>query len=537
MSNIAVHRTCETLRNQLCDEGLPPLVARILSARNINTAADAAPPLATLPPPQFLPDIEKICDILADTIKNQCKICVIGDYDADGICATALATQCLEAMGATVIWKIPGRVRHGYGLHPEIVDQAAAADAAVLLTVDNGISANIAVQHAKSCNMTVCVTDHHLPPKTLPPADCIVNPQLANNNIGVNLAGVGVAFYVLAALRRRFSIPFRMSQFLDLVAVGTVADCVPMDVINRTLVGAGIEQLNTGARLGLSALTIAAGRRVNCRTISHFIAPRINAAGRFDRADLAVECMLAVNRKIANKKSAALFQLNEKRKTLVDKIMTEIDSLPPQPAAIVLADKSWLPGVAGIIAGKLAEKYHCPTIIFTHCNNVWRGSGRTPPEYNLHELVAIAARDITTVLGFGGHRRAIGITVQEVAPFKNAFYAVCEQTDIEDLPLWQVDKIPPMSEITPQAVTYLENMVWGESFVRPLFVGDFNISDIRPMGQTHLRMRINGDGLDLPAIAFNRQSLGNRAEAVFSLTTDYYTHQITAVIESVISSV
>ena len=531
----------ESLRQKLLADGLPPLAARVLAARKISGSEDIAPGLAVLPPPDFLPEIENFCGLLAAAVKQRQPICVVGDYDADGMCATALAVECLREMNAEVSWRIPDRLRHGYGLHEQIAEEAAAAGAKVLLTVDNGVSANAAVARAKALGMTVCITDHHLPPEELPAADCIVNPMLANPAAGKNLSGVGVAFYALAALRRRLDAPVKMNRFLDLVAVGTIADCMPMDKLNRILVGGGLAQLRAARRPGTAALAAEAGRgmeEINCRDVSHFFAPRINAAGRFGRAELAVECLLAKDTPAARKTASVMAELNLKRKEEVASILQETGEMEIAPPAAVLFGEHWRPGVLGIVAGNIADLYECPAVIFCLCGDFWRGSGRAPPGWDLHALAAAAAARCKndSVPRFGGHRRAIGVSVCKTAAdaFAAAFTEECRLAAPHTAHCREIDALPPPAEITPGAVDYLEQIVWGEEFPRPLFAGDFKISGQRKLNGGHMRARLTGGGWALPAFAFNRESLDNAGCAVFSLSKDRYTGEAAAVIETVL---
>lgn len=539
MSSFRIRRGSEDLRRRLCAKKMPPLAARILSAREVASPEDAVPLLKTLPLPDFLPDIDKTCHVLAEAIRLQKKICIVGDYDADGLCAAALTHECLQKLGAQVTWQIPSRLEHGYGLHEAITEQAAKDGVSVLLTVDNGISANQAVAHAKTLNMTVCVTDHHLPPEELPDADCIVNPKLTACSKGTNLSGSGVAFYVMAALRRHMQGQLRMNQFLDLAAVGTIADCMPMDAMNRTIVGAGLKHMRDGRRHGLAALAgVKRIRSITCRDISHYVAPRINAAGRFDCTDQAMACLLAKTNDEAQAAARELSELNDRRKDTVKEIMAETETMNLGPPAAVAANESWPSGVSGIVAGRLANLHQCPAVVFSRCNDIWRGSGRAPPEWDLHALTTAVAEECGTdiIIAFGGHRRAVGISAREVPPVARAFTKHCERLKpLNPPPQWEVDETPPMSEITPHAVGYLERMVWGEEFERPLFAGEFSVSDQRQVGQGHLRMRLHNNNIDLPAIAFNRVSLNEKVEAIFSLTRDHVTSKVMAVVEEVLS--
>ncbi|MGU9952112.1 MAG: single-stranded-DNA-specific exonuclease RecJ [Gammaproteobacteria bacterium WSBS_2016_MAG_OTU1] len=532
------------MQQQLCDQGLPPLAARVLAARDIKKRDDIVPPLSSLPAPDFLPDIARFCELVSTAITERQKIFVIGDYDADGMCATAIAVDFLQQLKADVEWRIPQRVRHGYGLHTEIVEEAAAANATLLLTVDNGISAHAAVQKAKELGMTVCITDHHLPSGELPNADCIVNPNKTTPpTLGKNLAGAGIIFYALAAVRQKLNADLKMGQFLDLAAVATIADCVPLDSLNRTLVGGGLRLLRSGGgREGIRALANQAKLKLvnlSCRDISHAIAPRINAAGRFDRTDLGMACLTAKGKPAAAKAAAILDSLNIKRIKMVKAIMAKTKQIHTSPPGIVLYDPDWASGVVGIIAGRIAEMYDCPAVIFSRCNDTWRGSGRTPAGWDLHQLTKMTCSNCPDVVKFGGHKRAVGITTTNVEEFAQAFVECCRQTPRQaEESTWQVDELPPSAEITPAAVECLEKMVWGESFPRPLFAGNFAVSQRRNIGENHLRVMLksnggNGEKLALPAIAFHRQSMEDEVFAIFSLSNDRFTNEVLAVIEAV----
>ena len=571
MKSFVIRPGCKTLRRKLQEEGLPILAARVLSARDIAARQDIVPPLAALPHPDILPGMQILTGILADAVAGRQHIRVIGDYDADGMCATALTVICLRRLGATVDWRIPDRIKHGYGLNAEIAEEAANDKVKVLLTVDNGVSAADAVQRAKDLNMRVCVTDHHQPPDVLPPADCIVNPKLNGDDApGANLAGVGVAFYAMASLRRKLQSDLKMTEFLDLVALGTIADCMPMDSVNRTLTGGGLARLRAGhGRKGFAAILAGSPRSMSdltCRDISHLIAPRINAAGRIsaagginadkklNNADIAVKCLLADEYQDALQAAAQLSDLNQQRKEIVEKIMRQISEdmeqqgLRSERSAVVVSDEKWQPGVAGIIAGKLAERYHCPAMVFTFvqppageqsCEGKWRGSGRAPAGWDLHQLLTdTAKRCKSEEWKFGGHRQAVGVSVPEVSEFARAFEECCRQAPKSEEPQWQVDEMPDAKDITPDAVLCLESMIWGEQFAYPRFAGEFTVSSQKLFGrdQQHLRMRLRGEGLDLPAIAFNRcQEVDKTTQAVFTLTQDNYTGQTMAVVEAVMN--
>jgi single-stranded-DNA-specific exonuclease len=499
--------------------------------------------LQTLPTPDFLPNIERFCDLMSTAVKNKQPICVVGDYDADGMSATALAVKCLQRMNATVSWTIPERQTHGYGLHPAIVESEAANGSQILLTVDNGINANRAIARAKELGLTVCVTDHHLPGDELPPADCLVNPRLGENHAGQNLAGVGVAFYAMAALRRHLGFDFDMSSYLDLVALGTVADCVKLDAINRALVGGGLARLRTGQvsppLAALSVYTRSPRHDINCRDISFRLAPRLNAAGRFDKAALGVRFLLANDMTQARRLAAQLDTLNNRRIALMSNTMAEASALLDEhlPAGIVVARDNWLPGVLGLIAGQLCEKHHRPALAFSPHEGYWRGSGRAPKGWQLHNLIKKIATEGGVIPGrFGGHAEAVGVTVENIEKFADVFTRACEEEEMNSrASAWDVDAVPPPEEVTMQAVSDLQKLVWGEGFPPPRFAGEFDISQQRPLKGGHLQLQLQQGNWRLPAICFNRtQLVGNKIAMVFSLVNDRYTSQVSGIIEIIL---
>ena len=538
---INVRRGCEDMRQKLCATGFSPLVARVMAARDITDDKDAAPPLRNLPPPDFLPDINRLCDLLAEAIAAQHRICVVGDYDADGMSATALAVDCLQQLGAVVSWTIPDRQQHGYGLHSDIVEREAAANTKVLLTVDNGISAVQAVARAKELGLIVCITDHHLPDKkSLPPADCIVNPQLSDNTAGKCLAGVGVIFYVMAALRRHLGKELDLRCYLDLVALGTVADCVPLNTINRALVSGGLAQMRQGkGRPGLMMLANCLRGRIKnitCRDLAFRLAPRINAAGRFNEAEQGVLCLLAKEPSEARQLAAKLDRFNSRRidlmKNLLQAAQAQItDSLSP---GLVVADKDWPCGMLGLLAGQLCDMHNRPTLVFGWQNGAWRGSGRAPKGWHLHKLISTLDTAGNT-LRFGGHAGAVGLTVADVDIFTAAFMRACDAAAVnQDEALWVVDAMPPVEEITPAAVEELNSMVWGMGFPSPQFADNFWVAEQRPLNGGHLRLVLFNDTFRLPAIYYNNTVIKDSVTAVLSLTNDPYTSKVSGIVEAIL---
>ena len=534
--------SCEQLRQKLLAQGLPAAAARVLSARDIGGRDDIVPSLQSLPPPDTLPDINRFCDIMKNAIRRGDKICVVGDYDADGMCATALAVDCLRRLGAEVIWRIPHRMQHGFGLHPEIVEETAKVGVAVLLTVDNGASATAAIHRAAELGLQVCVTDHHLPSLPLPPADCIVNPQCATvGGLPTScLVGVGVIFYALSALRTAMNIEIKMCRYLDLVAVGSIADCGHLDKTNRALVGGGLELLRRGnGSIGLRVLVERTCRgALDCTDIAFRIAPHLNAAGRFSQPELAVNLLMADNVAVAHKLVAELETLNKRRGKLVNDIMDGSD-ITPAAHSVVLYDENWPAdalGMLGIIAGRLAEEYQRPAVVLGRQLENWRGSGRVPSgNWDLHQLLEkTAAAADGAVIKFGGHRRAVGLEVCAPKVFADAFEAQCQQAATSNTAQygWEVDALPPPDEITAEAVACLQEMVWGIGFPRPQFAGAFAVSEARQIGGgKHSCFKMTHGEWELPAIAFHCAQVGKNIEALFSLSLDQYSGGVIAIID------
>ena len=525
--------------NSLCKENVPPFIARLMASRGIKTKDEMVPSVSKIPMPDFLPDIDKISDLLSSAIMSRQHIRIMGDYDADGVCSTVLCYNALKQMGAIVSWDIPSRVRHGYGLHVDMVDQAKKEQVDLIITVDNGISAIPAIEHAKKLGMTVCVTDHHLPSGDLPDADCIVNPKLEDDNIGTNLSGTGIAFYVMGALNRKLGLDIKMSQFLDLVAIATVADCMPMDSLNRSLVGAGLARLKRGASQGLSSIMCRLKDPISCQSIGFFIAPQINATGRFDKTAIAVNCLLADNVTEAIDFADQLYDINEKRKKIISEMIEQAESkIDESSTSIVIGDKLWNPGLCGILAGRLAQKYNRPALVFGKIENEWRGSGRAPAEWNLHEIIINVHEKCGKEImpKFGGHHRAIGASVNDLKAFRKYFEKECINHEIDESALLQpIDKLPKMSEITNEAVLSMNDLVWGEGVPSPKFGGNFNISNVIPISDgKHLRMQISKGDFSVSAVLFNHSKIKDKENIVFSLGYNSYSKNVTAIIDKVI---
>lgn len=507
-------------------QGVLPLAARVLAARGIGDRADIAPKLSTLPPPDTFDGAQDVAKHLAHSINDNKRICIIGDYDADGMTATALAMQALTKAGADVIWRIPSR-NEGYGLSESLVKRAAEAGASVLLTVDNGVNAEEAVRAAKSAGMTMLITDHHLGGECAN-ADAIAHPRTCPPLDG--LAGVGVIFYVMAALKKITNATMDMGDYLDLVALGTIADCAPMNAVNRAFVHAGITRMRAGrGRRGLLHLAEMANCNLpmlNSRDISFRIAPRINAAGRMNKVQRAMDNLLARSDEDAKATSGALCELNTARgdvqRMILKQARADLDKKPTIPPGIVASGKDWHEGIIGIIAGILCDDHRRPVVVFGgDGDGNWKGSGRAPQGWDLHKILTTTAADNPGLItDFGGHNRAIGIKVDDgkMTAFADAFAQTCQsQTPPVDGSKTQVDALPPPADITPKAVAQLHDITFGEGFAAPLFAGEFGILSEKPMGiaNNHRKLLLESGGKRFSAVQFNKAVTG--ASSIFAL--------------------
>jgi len=516
---------------------LPPLLQRLYAVREVAEAEELDRSLSRLPAPSRLSGMAAMIDQLIDAIRHERSLLVIGDYDADGATATAVAVKGLKALGLKrVDYLVPNRFEYGYGLTPEIVELAAQRQPDLLLTVDNGISSHEGVTAAQSRGMKVLVTDHHLPGATLPSADAIVNPNLPDEGFpSRSLAGVGVMFYVLMALRQalredeyfqRTQTPEpNLGQLLDLVALGTVADVVPLDHINRILVHQGLQRIRAGqAQPGLLALLEAAGRKPSQTTVSDlgfFVGPRINAAGRLNDMSLGIECLLTGNPDAAREMAAELNSLNRDRRDIEDQMKREalaileqldIDSAGPHPGLCLFQD-DWHQGVVGLVASRIKDRIHRPVIAFARADaepNQIKGSARSIPGIHIRDVLAdIATRQPGLIKRFGGHAMAAGLTLdrERLEEFATAFETEV-QRHAEDVDLEHTlhsDGSLDTDEISLATAELLETAgPWGQGFPEPLFDGRFTVAGSRIVGERHLKMVLKPAGGQqlIDAIAF-----------------------------------
>ena len=511
-----------------------PVLQRVYSNRGIKCPTELEHGLERLLPFQGLLGIDQAVRCLAEALTFQKKILVIGDFDADGATSTAVALYALRSFGAKYVdFLVPNRFAFGYGLTPELVQVAKNYQPGVIITVDNGIANHAGVVAAKDLGIQVIITDHHLAGETLPPADAIVNPNQPDDTFpSKNIAGVGVIFYVMLALRRYLSehrwfvdqqIPEpNMSKLLDLVALGTVADVVTLDHNNRILVYQGLKRIRAGYCVpGITALLEIGGRnqaRLVAADLGFVVAPRLNAAGRLDDMSLGIECLLCEDLQQARVKAQMLNQLNDERR-LIEQDMQEqalqfLKKLQPEqknlPKGICMFDPEWHQGVIGILASRIKDRFQRPVIAFALANE-WelKGSARSIPGIHIRDVLAAIAIQYPNLIGkFGGHAMAAGLTLPRAVfeDFSKAFdQVISSQIKEEDLQsAFLSDGELSASELNLHLAEILrEAGPWGQSFPEPLFDGDFQVLEQHLVAGKHLKMTLAKDEQILDAIAFN----------------------------------
>lgn len=507
---------------------VPAFVAEILARRGVEAEQERELKLKHLLAPTMkgLPEAIQLMD---QAIDHGQKIVIVGDYDADGATSTALMVLALRDMGANVEYLVPDRFKYGYGLTPAIADLAFVSFTPdLLITVDNGISSHDGVKQAQDHGMQVIITDHHLTTKPTPKAEAVVNPnQLGCDFPSKALAGVGVAFYVLANLsthRKKLGKSSTViTNYLDLVALGTYADVASLDYNNRILVDAGLKRIQQGqCRAGISALLDIAKRDpagLKAQDLGFVLGPRINAAGRMETMDIGIECLLAPDLITAYPLAEQLNQLNVERRQVEGKIkqeaLLELDKIQwdatELPAALIMFEQHWHQGVIGIVAGRLKEQFHRPSIVFAADQDGIhiKGSARSIEGIHIRDAIEQVAEQYPHLVShFGGHAAAAGLTLKKenFAEFKQVFEALVGAMD-EDLftaTLWTDGELPA-SAFHIETVDLLQNLSpWGQKFPQPIFDGVFKIMDYRWLKDVHLKLRValeNGQVVD--AIAFN----------------------------------
>jgi single-stranded-DNA-specific exonuclease len=514
---------------------LPPLLKKIYAGRGILTKEELEKGLEKLAPYQLLTGIEEAVNCLFEALKANHHIMIIGDFDADGATSTALAVSCLQTMGATCVsYLVPNRFEYGYGLTPEIVAVAANRAPDLLVTVDNGISSGAGVLKARELGIKVIVTDHHLPPSNLPEAHAIVNPNKKGDGFpSKNLAGVGVIFYVMMALRAKlrdvhwFSergiAEVNMAAFLDLVALGTVADVVTLDRNNRILIHQGLARIRAGKlRPGIRALLDVAGRKIDktvAADLGFAVAPRLNAAGRLDDMSLGIACLLSESADTATQLAWQLDMLNKQRQQIeagmrqqATENLANLQLASDLPAGLCLFEETWHQGIIGILASRIKDNYHRPVFAFALANDhELKGSGRSIPGFHLKDaLERIVAESPSLVTKFGGHAMAAGLSLprDNLAKFAELFSRLVAQDLSQDALLGVIHSDGELagSAINIETAETLQKAgPWGQGFPEPVFDGYFKIVSQRVLKDKHLKLVLRGlnDFFMVDAMAFN----------------------------------
>lgn len=537
---------------------VPPLLRRLYCARGVADPRLAQPRLAQLLPPDAMLGLAQATELLAGAIARDRHIVVVGDFDCDGATACATAVRGLRMLGARrVTPAVPNRRVHGYGLSPALVAELAGLEPDLLVTVDHGIACHAGIAAAKALGWQVLVTDHHLPGAALPAADAIVNPNLPGDGFPSKaLAGVGVIFYVLLALRRALrerGLPAGdeadLATLLDLVAVGTVADLVPLDANNRALVQAGLRRLRQGQGCtGLRALIAASGRdpaRLTASDIGYALAPRLNAAGRLEDMALGIELLLSDDPAQARGIAATLEEINAERRAVQQQMTDEAEvavarvALAAQqeaPVALCLFDPEWHPGVVGLVASKMKDRLHRPVIAFAPAEpgaETLRGSARSIPGFHIRDaLAAVDALQPGLVEKFGGHAMAAGLSLHRdaLAAFEQAFDTHARAT--LDAALLQAELFSD-GELQPHEMDHVHAEAlrlagpWGQGFPEPLFDGEFEVLQWRVLKERHLKLSLRpaaGSG-PIDAIHFGGwrgDAPGARERIAYRLVADDY---------------
>jgi single-stranded-DNA-specific exonuclease len=542
-------RPCPVRHSEFLRQGgIHPVLARVFAARGLTDARELSSELQALVPPGALLHIDAAAVYLADAIAAGKKMTIVADYDCDGATACATALRGLRAMGAKVDYIVPNRFEYGYGLTPEIVALTATEKAPdIIVTVDNGIASIEGVEEARRRGIDVVVTDHHLPGDQLPNARVIVNPNQPDCGFpSKNLAGVGVVFYVLLALRaelRRRGVfdaqtQPKLDNLLDLVALGTVADVVKLDTNNRILVAQGLKRMRAGRmHPGVAALFRVAGREA--RTASPFdlgfaLGPRLNAAGRLENMALGIECLLTDDEGVAWDIAQQLNDINLKRREIEADMQGEAllhldDYSPADTSTITVFDGGWHQGVIGIVASRLKEKYYRPTIKLAPSGDGWiKGSGRSIPGFHLRDALDLVSKRVPGLIDkFGGHAMAAGLTLRgdHFDAFAQAFEAVgrawLSEAQLERV----IETDGPLEDdfYSTQFIELLAGHVWGQGFAPPVFCDEFRVISQRILKEKHLKLLLERNGRRYDAIWFGHtDALGDRARVAFRLDANEY---------------
>ena len=548
MTRIAT-RPCPFRESEMLRQGgIHPVLARLFAARGLLDPKELSSELGALILPSGLLQIDVAAAFLADAIAAKKRMVIVADYDCDGATACATALRGLRAMGANVDFIVPNRFEYGYGLTPEIVELTAREKSPdIIITVDNGIASIEGVEAAKRRGIEVVVTDHHLPGDRLPDARVIVNPNQPDCGFpSKNLAGVGVVFYVLLALRaelRRRGVFDQQTQpkldnLLDLVALGTVADVVKLDANNRILVAQGLKRMRAGRmHAGVAALFRVAGRQARSATpfdLGFALGPRLNAAGRLQDMSLGIECLITDDEERAWALAQQLNEINIKRREIEaemqDAALVHLDAFEPRDSTTIsVFDESWHQGVIGIVASRLKEKFYRPTITFAPAGDGWiKGSGRSIAGFHLRDALDLVSKKAPSLIDkFGGHSMAAGLSIRADAfdSFADAFETV-GRSWLSDQQLERiVETDGPLEDAhyTTQFIELMDGIVWGQGFPPPVFCDEFRVVSQRILKERHLKLLLERNGTRYDAIWFGHtDALGDRARVAFRLDANEY---------------
>jgi single-stranded-DNA-specific exonuclease len=542
-----VRRTVPECAAALAAAGIAPVLARVYAARGVSSVSELDLGLAGLPPWTALKGIDRAAERLMLAIDRGEQLLIVADYDADGATACAVGVLGLRALGARVDFLVPNRFEFGYGLTPEIVALAAEREPTLIITVDNGIASVEGVAAARARGIEVLITDHHLPGPELPATDLIVNPNQPGCTFpSRHLAGVGVMFYVLTALRARLrergdfagKAEPNLAALLDLVALGTVADVVKLDHLNRILVGQGLYRIRAGRmQPGVRALFSAAGRdpaRASAYDLGFVVGPRLNAAGRLADMTVGIACLLAADEATAAPLATELDRLNRERRE-VEAAMHEqaLDGLETTIAddqyTLCVYRPEWHQGVVGIVASRLKDRFHRPTIVFARGNDgALRGSGRAISGFHLRDALDLVAKRAPGAIDrFGGHAFAAGLSIAatELPRFAAEFERVAREwlSPTALRRTLETDGALDGAELTLGLAQSIAAEVWGQGFPAPLFEGEFEVLDQRVVGGKHLRLTLCGSGRRFAAIAFGEPGpLPPRIRAAYRLEANHF---------------
>ncbi len=547
-SNIVTRRVPLRSHDQLVREGLHPVLARVCAARGISRRGEIDNALSGLIPPSELLHAERAAALLADAIEAGKRMLIVADYDCDGATACALGVRALAALGANVGYLVPNRFEHGYGLTPEIVALAAGSKPDLLITVDNGIASVEGVDAARQLGIDVIVTDHHLPGPELPRASAIVNPNQPGCGFpSKSLAGVGVMFYVMLALRaemrRREKFSGKeepvLADLLDLVALGTVADVVPLDFNNRVLVSQGLRRIRAGRmQEGVRALFAVAGRdpsRASAFDLGFLLGPRLNAAGRLADMSLGIELLVTDDRGRALDIARRLDDLNRERRAIEADMQSQADELLSRlsvgdSSSISLYDPSWHQGVIGILAGRVKDRYHRPTFAFAPgAEGEIRGSGRSISGLHLRDALDLVTKlEPGLLLRFGGHAAAAGATLRaaDFRPLHGSLRggrARSSSCPSNSRGRCETDGSLETAYLNLGLAQLLEEQIWGQGFPQPLFCDEFEVLGQRVVGEKHLKLKLARGGRSIEAMRFNAlDPLPSSVRAAYRLSVNEF---------------